>query len=137
MAFDFKLTVNGDVVFNNLQNDLDIVDNVDDMIEQQAICRIKSVTKDWYNAPEIGANIEKFLGYTNNLNTAQEMIDAITVALTYDDLVSEDDLFFIPRINMNSISILVFLNKKFSTPALINVEIDLVDGVKIKYDITQ
>lgn len=133
--FDFCISEYGELVYNGLSNDIKL-SKLDDLIKQKAICRIKSVTKDWFNAPEIGADIEKFLGSPNNEATAEKIVESITYALTFDELIKRKDLFFIPKIDINKISIIVFIKRvTIDNPIIINVEIDIISGVNVKYDI--
>lgn len=131
--FDFGITDNGELIFDNSTKD--IKKNEDDtLIRQIAVCRIKSVTNDWFNTI-IGANLEEFLGYTCSEDTASEIIRAIENSLLLDSFLSKQDLFFVPKIDANFISILVFINSKYgNNPYTINVKIDIVGGVKVQYD---
>jgi hypothetical protein len=131
--FDFGITDNGELRFDNQTKDID--KNQDDgMIRQIAVCRIKSVVGDWFNT-NIGANLEEFLGAVCNQATAGDIQEAMENALIYDGFLSKSDLFFIPQIEENSISFLVFINSQFGKdPNTINVKIDTVGGVKIQYD---
>lgn len=131
--FDFGMTDNGELRFDNQTKDID--KNEDDgMIRQIAVCRIKSVIGDWFNT-NIGANLEEFLGQVCNETTANSIIDAIETSLVYDNFLLKKELFFVPQIEANSISVLVFINSRYgNNPNTINVKIDIVGGVKIQYD---
>lgn len=131
--FDFGMTDNGELRFDNQTKDID--KNEDDgMIRQIAVCRIKSVMGDWFNT-NIGANLEEFLGQVCNETTANSIIDAIETSLVYDNFLLKKELFFVPQIEANSISVLVFINSRYgNNPNTINVKIDIVGGVKIQYD---
>lgn len=132
-VFDFGITDNGELIFDNQTKDID--KNKDDgMIRQNAVCRIKSIVGDWFNT-NIGANLEEFLGEVCCEATANDIIDAIENALVYDGFLEKKELFFVPQINANSISVLVFINSRYGNdPNTINVKIDIVGGVKIQYD---
>lgn len=133
--FDFCITDNGELIYDNNSNNF-LYLNSDDLLRQKCICRIKSVTKDWFNVDYIGSDIEKFLGELNNKNILDLIIESIERALLYDKLVGENSLFFIPKIYKNKIEILIFIKeKRNNNPIVINMEIDIVSGVKIKYDI--
>lgn len=133
MTFDFKITEKGELLFNGVDQSLG-VSKEDDLIKQIAINRIKSITKDWFNT-NIGANLEGFIGQPNNEETLKEILDAIKQSLVYDEFLTDRDLYFAPAIKKESISIKVFIKKKFEYgPIIIDVEIDIVGGVKIKYD---
>lgn len=131
--FDFGITDNGELIFDNSVKDIHKSED-DTLIRQIAICRIKSVTKDWFNTT-IGANLEEFLGYSCNEDTSNEIISAIENSLLYDGFLSKQELFFVPQIDANFISILVFINSRYgNNPYTINVKIDIVGGVKVQYD---
>lgn len=133
--FDFCITDNGELIYDNNSNNF-LYLNSDDLLRQKCICRIKSITKDWFNVDYIGSDIEKFLGELNNKNILDLIIESIERALLYDKLVGENSLFFIPKIYKNKIEILIFIKeKRNNNPIVINMEIDIVSGVKIKYDI--
>lgn len=133
--FDFCITDNGELIYDNNSNNF-LYLNSDDLLRQKCICRIKSITKDWFNVDYIGSDIEKFLGELNNKNILDLIIESIERALLYDKLVGENSLFFIPKIYKNKIEILIFIKeKRNNNPIIINMEIDIVSGVKIKYDI--
>ncbi|AXU72294.1 TPA: hypothetical protein ACG3PC_000140 [Clostridioides difficile] len=133
--FDFCITDSGELIYDNNSNNL-LYLNSDDLLRQKCICRIKSVTKDWFNVDYIGSDIEKFLGKLNNKDTLDSIIASIENALFYDRLVGENNLFFIPKIHRNKIEVLIFIKeRRNNNPIVINMEIDIVSGVKIKYDI--
>ncbi|HBG5344426.1 TPA: hypothetical protein KQG29_004433 [Clostridioides difficile] len=133
--FDFCITDSGELIYDNDSNNL-LYLNSDYLLRQKCICRIKSVTKDWFNVDYIGSDIEKFLGKLNNKDTLDSIIASIENALLYDRLVGENSLFFIPKIHRNKIELLIFIKeRRNNNPIVINMEIDIVSGVKIKYDI--
>lgn len=131
--FDFGITKDGELVFDSNKMDAMKVKE-DDLIEQISVARIKSVTNDWFNST-IGANLEEFLGFECTESTSNKIINAIDSSLTSDKFLDKDSLFFVPKIDENSISISVFIKKKYGEgPMIVNVVIDIVGGVKIKYD---
>ncbi|MBY2476151.1 hypothetical protein KWV16_04605 [Clostridioides difficile] len=133
--FDFCITDSGELIYDNNSNNL-LYLNSDDLLRQKCICRIKSVTKDWFNVDYIGSDIEKFLGKLNNKNTLDLIIESIENALFYEKLVEKNSLFFIPKIYIDKIELLIFIKeRKNNNPIVINMEIDIVGGVKIKHDI--
>ena len=133
MSFDFGITDDGELIFDNPAKDID-KNEYDGMIRQIAVCRIKSIVGDWFNT-NIGANLEQFIGEVCNAATAAAIQTAIENSLIYDGFLAKNDLFFIPKVEENSISILVFINSKFGKDTnTINVKIDTVGGVKINYD---
>lgn len=136
MIKDFSISDNGELVYDNTNITVEETDS-DKLRRQIAVCRIKSVTGDWFNE-KIGANIEFHLGMPNTLETAETIMQAITSELTEDYLVKTEDLFIIPKVTENGISLLVFINKLYGEgPVIINVEIDIVGGVKVYYDINK
>ncbi|MEG1870832.1 MAG: hypothetical protein RR192_02410 [Peptostreptococcaceae bacterium] len=131
--FDFGITENGELLFDNENMDA-LKKDKDELIKQIAISRIKSVTKDWFNS-NIGANLEEFIGTECTEETSNDVINAIIISLTFDQFLKTGSLFFVPKIDKNSISILVFIKKYYGEgPMIINVEIDIVGGVKVEYD---
>ncbi|MFL8632981.1 hypothetical protein Q3157_09815 [Clostridioides difficile] len=133
--FDFCITDSGELIYDNDSNNLMYL-NSDYLLRQKCICRIKSVTKDWFNVDYIGSDIEKFLGKLNNKETLDSIIASIENALLYDRLIGENSLFFIPKIHINKIELLIFIKeRRNNNPIVINMEIDIISGVKIKYDI--
>lgn len=131
--FDFGITDNGELIFDNQNKDIN-KNQKDGLVRQIALCRIKSVVSDWFNTT-IGANLEEFIGYVCNENTCNLIMDAIENSLIYDDFMSRKELFFIPKVDANSISVLVFINsREGNDPSMINVTIDIVGGVKVTYD---
>ncbi|HBF0841578.1 TPA: hypothetical protein KON86_004418 [Clostridioides difficile] len=133
--FDFCITDSGELIYDNDSNNLMYL-NSDYLLRQKCICRIKSVTKDWFNVDYIGSDIEKFLGKLNNKETLDSIIASIENALLYDRLIGENSLFFIPKIHRNKIELLIFIKeRRNNNPIVINMEIDIISGVKIKYDI--
>lgn len=132
--FDFKITEKGELIYNNTVQNVDISDN-DILTRQIAVNRIKSVTNDWFNE-KIGADIEKYIGLPNNNETVKDILSSIRYTLTFDDFLLDSDIYFIPRLDKTTISIKVFIKKRFEyAPIIIDVEIDIVGGVKIEYDI--
>lgn len=130
--FDFAITDDGELKFDIHNKDIS-KSQYDATFRQNALCRIKSIVTDWFNT-DIGANLEEFLGEECNNETAENIISRIKTSLVYDDLLQRDDIYCIPQVESNSISILVFIRGKYSeNPSLINVRIDIVGGVKVDY----
>lgn len=133
MSFDFGIDDSGELLFDNTSKDVRKREKLS-LRRQIALCRIKSVTGDWFNT-NIGADLEEFIGYKCNEDTANEIIESIETALSYDDFMQKEELFFIPQIELNTISILVFIKDLDNeSPATINVRIDIVGGVKVQYE---
>lgn len=128
--FDFNINKNGEFIYNSSISNMDYVYD-DNLIEQIAINRINSVEGDWFNT-EIGATLEDFLGEPNNNTTTLEIINKIKYALTFDGFISENNLYFIPKIDKTVLEIKVFIKKQYdSGPIIIDVNIDTVSGVII------
>lgn len=130
---DFNINENGELIYNSNNQDAEYVSD-DSLVRQIAINRIKSIVGDWFNST-IGANLEEFLGMPNNSKTSNEIINRIKTSLIYDDFLLESDLYFIPIIDKTTLSLKVFIKSKHNgSPILIDVEIDIVSGVKISND---
>jgi hypothetical protein len=132
--FDFKITDSGELYYDNNTSEL-VKAESDDKLRQQCICRIKSVTNDWFNDNRIGANLESFLGEPNNQDTATSVMTSITDSLMYNNLVKKSNVFIIPKVDRNFMSFVVFIRGIASkTPIAINVEIDIISGVRVTDD---
>lgn len=130
--FDFAITDDGELKFDIHNKDIS-KSQKDAVFRQIALCRIKSIVGDWFNT-DIGANLEEFLGYECNNETADKIVQRIITSLIYDDFISRDDIYCVPKVEPYIISVLVFIRSKYSeNPALINVRIDITGGVKIDY----
>lgn len=128
--FDFNINENGELLFDSNTSDICCIYD-DEVIKQIANNRIKSVVGNWFNS-DIGANLEQYLGSPNSITTANGVMKSIENALTYDDFLSESEIYFIPKIDRTVLSIKVFIKSKYnSNPMLIDVTIDIVSGVKI------
>lgn len=107
----------------------------DELRKQIAFCRIKSVTTDWFG-DKVGADLEQFLGYPNTTNTLSKVLYSITESLTNDNFIKNEDIYIIPKATERAISFLVFINKIYDEgPLIINVTLDIVGGVRVKYDL--
>ena len=54
--------------------------------------RLTTENPDWYFYPEVGADLTDLIGKPNNMKTAQEGIEMILRALTYDNAFNANDL---------------------------------------------
>lgn len=132
--FDFKITDNGELEYDNGTG---LIENSqeDVFIRQLCVCRIKSVTNDWFNENELGANLEIFLGQENNEITLKEVTNRIIASIS-DIIENEKNIFIIPKIDMEVLSFIIFIKGTHSkTPIIINVKIDIVSGVTTSNDI--
>lgn len=130
--FDFKISDSGELISSDINNNLDTAKG-DDLVRQLALCRIKSVTGDWFNEYNLGANLEDFLGDVNNQNTLKEIVERIEDSLA--DIVPRDSVFIIPRVNKEVFEFAVFIRTYSEKPIVINVTLDIVAGVEVEYDI--
>lgn len=131
--FDFKITDDGELVYDNGTGLVEQTIN-DDLLRQHCVCRIKSVVGDWFNT-SIGANLEEFLGEPNNQDTVNDIIGKIKSSIR-DKVPSETDVFIIPKVDRESVSLVTFIKGRVSkTPIVINTTIDIVNGVTITDDI--
>lgn len=123
--FDFKITDNGELETSN--DTASMPKAVSDIrYRQLAICRIKSVTNNWFNEDELGANLERYLGEFNNQETVDEIISNIKTSLS--DIINPDNVFIVPKVEKDKLSLAVFIKGTVSnSPSIINVEIDLID----------
>lgn len=132
--FDFKITDNGELEYDNGTGLIE-TSQEDVFIRQLCVCRIKSVTNDWFNENELGANLETFLGQENNEITLKEVTNRIIASIS-DIVENEKNIFIIPKIEMEMLSFIIFIKGTYSkTPIIINVKIDIVSGVTISNDI--
>lgn len=132
--FDFKITDNGELDFNGETGQINKAES-DELLRQQAVCRIKSVTNNWFNEADLGANLEIFLGEVNNQITTNEVIDRIKVSLN-DIIANENNIFIIPKVDRESLSFIVFIKGiTVKNPIVINTRIDIVSGVTVTSDI--
>lgn len=131
--FDFKITDDGELEYSNGTGDMPKAVS-DIKYRQLAVCRIKSVTNNWFNEDDLGANLEEYLGEFNNQETVEDIIDRIKSSLS--DIIESENVFIIPKADKNELSLAVFIRGIASTtPTVINVKIDTVDGVVITDDI--
>ena len=128
---DFTLSDNGDLVLTPMA-DISACEG-DRLRYQMALCRIKSISKDWFY-DNIGADLEKILGEPLTTETNSNIKRMITNALVFDDYFKTDDIFINTSIRDKfCVTINVYiktLDQKHSF--LINVELDLVKGINVK-----
>lgn len=103
-----------------------------DYVVQSAKNRIRSVSSDWYH-DNIGANLEVFIGQPNTQETATQIENAITVALTADSFCNNDEVaVFASPINSVTVLIGVFIDTEFQKdPISFTVELNFLTGFKI------
>lgn len=130
--FDFAINESGDIVFDT--NKLDIHSVTDDALRtQNAMCRIKSVSHDWF-IDHIGADLEAILGQPNTQVTTSAGVDKIIESLTFDNLYSYEDIYIETKIiSTTKIKYVVYLRTiDQNTATVIDVTIDLVKGVNVR-----
>lgn len=130
--FDFKITDDGELEYNNGTGDMPKAVS-DARYRQLAVCRIKSVTNNWFNQGDMGSNLEEYIGEFNNQETVADVIDRVESSLS--DILNPSDIFVIPKADKDQLSLAVFIKGiASSTPIVINVKIDTIDGVVITDD---
>ena len=72
-VFDFSLTELGELEIDNDSHDL-LSQTDNELRIQMAICRIKSVSNNWY-IDNIGANLEELIGKACNKNNANSNVN--------------------------------------------------------------
>ena len=111
LAF-YKNTPNGFVAGDlsvDLEGDLSLTDNIL-TIAQDIQNRMRTQRQDWYFHENIGADLELFIGEKNNPITAGRIEESALKTLTYDGLVSEEDVEVeVIPVGANDLEIFVFL----------------------------
>lgn len=131
--FDFKITDNGELVYDDGTGLVEKATN-DELLRQHCVVRIKSVVGDWFNS-KLGANLEEFLGQPNNQETVADVINRIKSSLV-DKVTNESNIFVIPKVERESLSLVTFIKGVVSkTPIVVNITIDIVNGVTVTNDI--
>lgn len=127
---DFAINNSGDLLVGSDQNVLACSD--DRLRQQMALCRIKSISKDWHEA-HIGADLERFIGEPTDAPTIQEMEDTVVQALCFDNFFASENIFINTSLTDKSyVKMLVYikaLNNKGSF--CIDVNLDYVKGVNV------
>ena len=133
MGFDFGISEKGELIFESNSSNI-LQKTNDELIKQIAINRIKSIKGDWFNTT-VGTDIESFIGSENNGSTMKQIMTSIKNSLLDDGLIKEDELYMIPKIKDDVSGVKVFIKNNYkSYPIIIDVEIDIVGGVRINYD---
>lgn len=89
---DFAWSTRGDLVIGH---DGDIMDTYDDPLRslyQEIRTRVMSTLGDWAMYPDLGANVEEFVGEPNNKVTAEALKTRIIAAIMRNGLVHGADL---------------------------------------------
>lgn len=129
--FDIAITEDGDLLFDTTNKDLYEI-NGDDLRLQMAMCRIKSIRRDWFK-DNIGANMEEILGLPCTVDTQNLGSKMIISSLTFDGLFKSNEIYIVSESVKNTgINYKVYikdLGKESSV--LIELELDLVKGINI------
>lgn len=92
---DITISTEGDLVLSvepyTLKNDLD-VSTRQDIIRQQVIMRIKTYQGDWLDYPQLGANIDDYIGIPNTRQNVEMIANKIKNALTYDGFMNSSSV---------------------------------------------
>lgn len=130
--FDFKITDKGEMISSDIDDNSEAVEG-DELLRQLALCRIKSVTGDWFNENDLGSDLEDFLGEINNQHTLKEIVERIQGSLS--DIIPANNIFVIPKANKEVFEFAVFIRTRSENPIVINVTLDIVAGVEVEYGI--
>jgi phage baseplate assembly protein W len=101
---DIEMTEDGDLVVGNT-GDLAIVYG-DEEIAQEVLFRLKTTLGDWTLSPQIGADLERFIGEPNIPITHSLMENQIAKAIVRDNLIFAPSVRAVP-IGENEVFILV------------------------------
>lgn len=129
---DIAITEDGDLLIDAMNKDLYAI-GTDDLRAQMAMCRIKSIKKDWF-IDHIGSDLEEILGMPSTVATQKLGADKIFQALTIDSLFNVDEIYIVAESsNHTSINYQVYLkNINKDSAILIEVDLDLVKGINTK-----
>lgn len=136
-GFDFKIDEFGELVVDPEFHTVATVSE-NDLRIQLAYDRIKSISSNWFY-DEVGANLEELVGkpITNDIvNVGKEKILSV---ITYDQLWDTNDIYISAEIT-NAMQIIYSVYLKIydseteeESSKEINITLDLVKGVKIKF----
>lgn len=136
---DFYLTNDGDLELIQ-ENDSEekvinsILDTEKDSLRNQiAMCRILSVTHDWFY-DNVGADLEQIIGEAVTTNTLKTGKELILNSLTKNDFISSDDIKIESLVTSpNSIGYNVYIKQMYNQNYFIMFEVtlDLIKGVEI------
>lgn len=136
-GFDFGFSPEGEILIDSDSNDI-CKKQSNDLKIQLSYNRIKSISKNWF-VDEVGADLEEIIGKACNQETAEYGKSKIIKVLTFDDLWKENDIFIQAEIK-NNVNILYTVYLKLIDEETekvytheIDIELDLIKGVKIRY----
>lgn len=135
---DFTITNDGDLNIEKYHNGTITENHIststgDKLRNQIAMCRIISITHDWYY-DNIGANLEQLIGSPLSSSTIKHGRELIMSSLTKNEFISSDEITVEDVLtSSNSIGYNVFIKQMEvdSTFVLIEVSLDLIKGVKV------
>lgn len=129
---DVAITSDGDLLLDGTTKDFCTVEE-DDLRSQAALCRIKSIKKDWF-IDNIGSDLESILGEPNNDTIRKYAADKIFEALTVDNLFEAHEVFIeASSSDPKSFNLEIYLkNLRNNKSTLITLELDLVKGVNVR-----
>ena len=129
---DIGFTMDGDLDLSLLEGGYEDLSysSGPDFILQSVNNRLRTQSPDWYTYPHLGANLEDFIGEPNTRETAESIITNIRYTLTYDRLVSEEDLEVdVIPVNINEVVVYVSINMGYYGSYSIPLRFSLLEGV--------
>lgn len=102
---DLKMTIEGDLVVDPVTGDLDFVLG-DDHIAQEVIFRLKTQKGDWILSPNIGCDLETFIGKPNIDLVHAGIESTVYKSLSFDGLILAPEINAV-AVNENEVLILV------------------------------
>lgn len=131
---DFKLTSSGDIALMDTYGAVEHVYDIQSLMQTVKV-RIMSSDPDVIDisaTTEFCANLEDLIGMPNTIETANLGVEKITNSLTYDGLVSSDDLFVRPTpVNKTMMVFFVFIKNEGTGSIYLEVIINFEVGVTI------
>lgn len=132
---DIALTADGDLDLLEYETETCDVNMVEKLeyIKQQVIVRVKTMNPDWFY-DTIGSDLEELLGKVNSLKTAQLGISKLRNCLTYDEFLSNDDIYIKPvPTDYDTVAYFIFVKTTFTEePVAFVVNIALSAGINIE-----
>lgn len=136
-GFDFELNGSGELVVNQEFHTANTVSN-DDLRIQLAYNRIKSISSNWFY-DNVGANLEELIGKPISNEVVNAGKQKIISVLTFDQLWDANDIHVSAEIT-NKMQVIYSVYLKIynseteeESSKEINITLDLIKGVKIKY----
>ena len=136
-SFDFGFSPDGEIIIDSDTHNI-YKSQEDELKIQLSYNRIKSISKNWF-IDEVGADLEEIIGKACNDTTAEYGKLKIIDVLTFDNLWDENDIFIKSEIKNNiNITYNIYLKLRQSNSNEvysyeIDVELDLVKGVNVRY----